>query len=263
MRRLLMLATGLLLVAGVPAATPSKAAAGTAPESIPGAEEAAARLDAHYYYPQTQGLRDLRARVRVAALDSLFAANRLPVPSIEFLWEAPGTRRFVVGPSASAELRAGVARMLEGRGEMIVPEPLSETLERYETKTTRAAGDTLILEASTSDSLADLKTLRAFIETGQWRMSRMEAETARGVLVTENSFQQVRDLNLLSRMEVRFNDLSIHVGIEHVAVGDLWLVSRIHYRVRGGTAGSRGNEFDIALDDYHVNEGIPDSLLGR
>ena len=234
-----------------------------APDSVLTADEAARRVDAHAYYPQAHGLDALLARVSVPAFDSLFAANGARTPSIEFLWRAPDTRRFLVGPSRATTLRAQVVQLLEGRGDLIVPRPLVETLARYETRSAQSRGDTLVLTASTSDTTLDLRALRAVVETGQWRLVRLEARTARGTLVSVNDYQQAEDLNIVSRMNVRYENLLARVWIEHAPVGTLWLASKITYAIRGGSAGESLHRFDIRLDEFRVNQDVPDSAGER
>jgi hypothetical protein len=237
------------------------APASALPDSLLTPEIAARTLDEHYYYPQAHGLSTLRANVRIASLDSLFASRGLEPPPVEFVWRTPDTRRFIVGTSPATDLRARVVSLLEGRGDIIVPKPLAETLAEYDTQFVRTRGDTILLAASTRDTTVDLQSFRAFIIRPQWRLFRFGAGSSRGGLVVDNEFQQVEDLCVLSRMHVQYGDLSIAVTIDRVPVGRLWLVSRIGYRFKGGTVGATPSSFDIRLDGFRVNEAIPDSLL--
>lgn len=254
-RTLALLAAFVLRAEAAHAASPAASDTLPAPRS---AEDVARRVDERFYYPQAHGLEALRARVRVPVLDSLFAANGAAVPEIEFLWRAPDTRSFIVGPSDAQLLRAQVVRMLDGRGELVVPRPLAQTLARYENRSVEARGDTVVLTASTGDTTVDLRSLRLTVETRQWRLQRMEAATSRGTLVSENQFRQAEDLNVLSQMNVRFADIQARVRLDYARHEDLWLVSRIVYAVRGGSTGNGISEFEILLGSFRINESAHD-----
>jgi hypothetical protein len=216
-------------------------------------DEVAQRVDEHAYYPQEHGIEALRAHVRVPQLDTLFAAHDLPTPDIEFVWRAPDARSFVVGASKAQELRARVIRLLQGRGELIVPKPLAQTLARYETRAVEARGDTLILTASTADTTVEPQSLRFSIEPHAWRLLRMDASTSRGPLVQDNEFRQADDLNVLSSMRVRFSDVSARVNLDYAQSHGYWFVTRVSYSVRGGSVGMHANGFEILLDNFRVN----------
>jgi hypothetical protein len=94
--------------------------------------------------------------------------------------------------------------------------------------------------------------MRLTVERSQWRLIRMEATTDRGTLVSQNEFQQIHDLNLLSGMYVRIGDVEANIRIEYAPFEAYWLVSRIVYAVRGGTVG-KGGDFEILLDSFRAN----------
>ena len=217
-----------------------------------GPRDVARGVDDHFYYPQVHGLEALRARLIVPALDTLFASNGAAVPEIEFLWKSPDTRTVLVGRTEAQQLRAQVMRLLDGRGELIVPRPLAETLARYEEQHVEGHGDTVQIVASTSDTTVDLRSMRLTVERNQWRLIRMEATTTRGTLVSQNEFQQIHNLNLLSGMDVRIGDVEANIRLEYAPFETYWLVSRIVYAVRGGSVG-RGGNFEILLDSFRVN----------
>jgi hypothetical protein len=204
------------------------------------ASEIVKELDAHYYYPQKQGLKKLSVRMEWEQLDVITDSGLyLKNPPIEFLWEkSPAGSKSVFkladGPiEVSDDRRKELLGMLENYKEVVIPETLEDKMVGYKGQIKNAKKKSRLVEFDSRNAGAGIQKYGLMVDLAQKnvRKIRIERKTAPFIIVSEVRYTRKEDKWLIaeSRTKFRVGEMEYRETTEYVyrRAGKFWLVGKM------------------------------------
>lgn len=198
------------LLAGALALALALLLAGAAPLQAYDAGKVVRKLDAHYYYPQRQGIEKLSVSVDwsqmdVASLDQRYLKN----PRVRFVWAPGNVGQFnIVEPEKlSKESRARTLEFFRNYEEIVVPKTLAEQLERYELNVADQSDKSILLNAVSMNAKEKIQSYRFLVDAKNWRIEeiRMRMKGQPREITSSFRYTQKEGKWLLSHSRARFS----------------------------------------------------------
>jgi hypothetical protein len=193
------------------------------------------KLDQNYYYPQSQGLKSLSARVQWEQLDVASGSGKfLRNPDMIFSWKAnsaKGVGEFELAKGQNEDRFEDLAQRVSPFREMIIPLTLIQKFSTYEGKVQKMKRDKLMIKLSPkSDSSLVYKlivdTKDAVIRNVRFQQSRsperVEGEMSYSKLDGKFAISESR-----SRFEVGGQEYVEVTRFKYKKVMGIWWVHRI------------------------------------
>ena len=221
-------------------------------------------LDAHYYYPQKQGLQKLSVRVELQQLDvSTHNGKYLKNPPLEFYWEnsPAGSRSAFKLADGSAEISSDrqteLLSLLENYKEIVVPETLDDKMVNHTGHIKVAKKQKSLIEFVASDSSAIILKyeLLADLERKNVRKIRLERKNAPFKIESDLSYTRKAGKWLIaeSRSRFRVGEMKYQETTEYVyrRAGKFWLVGKMIQTLK--TDDRVLQSFIFRFQDYKIN----------
>jgi hypothetical protein len=221
-------------------------------------------LDAHYYYPQKQGLQKLSVRVELEQLDVFTDSGKyLKNPPLEFVWEnSPAGVKSVfklVEESAaiSSDRRRELLGMLENYKEIVVPETLSDKISEYTGQIKFTKKQNSLVEFVASDSSAVILKYGLLVdrERKNVRKIRLERKNAPHKIESDVSYisKDGKWLIAESRSRFRVGEMKYEETTEYVyrRTGKFWLVGKMSQTLKVDDRVLQS--FIFRFHDYKIN----------
>ncbi len=197
-------------------------------------------LDAHYYYPQKQGLRKLSVRVEWEQLDVVTDSGKyLKNPPAKFLWKktAAGSKSIFKLAKRSFEIsderRKKLLNTLENYKDIVIPKTLTNKLANYKGKVKATKKKKTLIEFVSQEPGASVKkyNLVADLRNKAVRSFQIERNEAPFDVLSmvRYSREQGKWLIAESRSKFRVGEMSYNETTEYSyrKVGKMWLVSKM------------------------------------
>lgn len=221
-------------------------------------------LDAHYYYPQKQGLQKLSVRVELEQLDvSTDSGKYLKNPPLEFIWEnsPAGSKSVFKLADGSAEISSDrqteLLSLLENYKEIVVPETLNDKMVNHTGHIKVAKKQKSLIEFVASDSSAIILKyeLLADLVRKNVRKIRLERKNAPFKIESDLRYTQKAGKWLIaeSRSRFRVGEMKYQETTEYVyrRAGKFWLVGKLIQTLK--TDDRVLQSFIFRFQDYKIN----------
>jgi len=207
-------------------------------------EQIIRELDAHYYYPQQQGLKKLSVQIDWEQLDVSSGSGRyLRNPPVTFFWErSVGSKGvFTLSDSSfevSLERKREILRMLQNYQEIVIPQTLAEKLANYKghIKTAKKRQPVLAFSALNPDVAIQKYDLLVDLKQKKVRRFRMKRNSA--PLEVKSDIRYTRKagkwLTAESRSKFRVGEVDYFETTEFVyrRAGNFWMMSKMTQTVK-------------------------------
>ncbi len=231
---------------------------------IESAGELVKDLDAHYYYPQKQGLKKLSVRMEWEQLDVITDSGLyLKNPSFKFLWQKSPTGsksvfKLADGSSeVSEERRQELMSMLENYKEVVIPETLEEKMAGYEGQVKEAQKKSRLIEFDSLNAGAGIKKYGLVVDLAQKnvRKFRMERKAAPFNIVSDVRYTRQDDKWLVAEIRTNFRvgAMKYRETTEYVyrRAGKFWLVGKMSQTLKMDARILQS--FIFRFRDYKIN----------
>jgi hypothetical protein len=221
-------------------------------------------LDAHYYYPQKQGLQKLSVRVEVEQLDVFTDSGKfLKNPPLEFIWEnSPvGVKSVFKLAEASAEISSDRRRellgMLENYKEIVVPETLSEKMANHTGQIKFVKQQKSLIEFVASDANAIILQYKLLADLGRKNVRKISLERKNAPFKIESDVRYIdkagKWLIAESRSRFQVGAMEYQETTEYVyrRTGKFWLVGKMSQTLK--TDDRVLQSFVFRFHDYKIN----------
>jgi hypothetical protein len=204
------------------------------------ADQLLKELDAHYYYPQKQGLKKLAVRVEWEQLDVITDSGKyLKNPPVEFLWKktrAGSKSAFELAKRSheiSDERKKELLNTLENYKDIVIPQTLTNKLANYKGKVKATKKKKTLIEFVSPEPVAGVKkyNLVADLKNKAVRSFRIERSQApfKVISMVRYSREEGKWLIAESRSKFRVGEMDYIETTEYFyrKVGKMWLVSKM------------------------------------
>lgn len=221
-------------------------------------------LDAHYYYPQTQGLQKLSVRVELDQLDvSTDSGRYLKNPPLEFIWEnsPAGSKSVFKLADESAEIssdrKAELLSLLENYKEIVVPETLGNKMAKYTGHIKITEKQKSLIEFVASDSSAVILKYELLADLGLKNVKKIRLERKNAPFKIESDLRYTRKaekwLIAESRTRFRVGEMKYQETSEFIyrRVGKFWLLGKMTQTLKMDDRTLQS--FIFRFRDYKIN----------
>jgi hypothetical protein len=221
-------------------------------------------LDAHYYYPQMQGLQKLSVRVELEQLDvSTDSGRYLKNPPLKFIWEnsPAGSKSVFKLADESAEISSDrqteLLSLLENYKEIVVPETLDDKMANHTGHIKAAEKQKSLIEFVASDSTAIILKYELLADLGRKNVRKIRLERKNAPFKIESDLRYTRKaekwLIAESRSRFRVGEMKYQETTEYVyrRVGKFWLVGKMSQTLK--TDDRVLQSFIFRFHDYKIN----------
>lgn len=221
-------------------------------------------LDAHYYYPQKQGLQKLSVRMEWEQLDvSSDSGKYLKNPSVEFFWEnsPAGFKSAFELVDKSGEIsedrRLEILRLFQNYKEIVIPQTLVNKMMGHEGQIKGENKQTRLIEFTSPNPDAKVGKYSLMVDRKRKNVRRIRIERK------DKPFEVVSDVRYIqkdgkwmiaeSRSQFRVGEMDYKETTEYVyrRAGKFWLVGKMTQTLKTGD--SILQAFVFRFRDYQVN----------
>ncbi len=228
------------------------------------AEQILRKLDAHYYYPQLQGLQKLSVRMQWEQLDVVTDSGMyLKNPPVDFFWEKSlagsksvfklADRSFEVSQERKGEL----LNTLENYKEIVIPETLGEKMTTYRGRIKVAKKQKRLVEFSSRNADAVIEKYGLMIDLDLKNVRKIIFERKDAPFKVESEIRYIQKdgkwLIAESRSRFRVGEMKYQEKTEYVyrRAGKFWLVGKMSQTLK--TDDRVLQSFIFRYRDYKVN----------
>ena len=221
-------------------------------------------LDAHYYYPQKQGLQKLSVRMEWEQLDVITDSGRyLKNPPVDFFWEKSPTGSRSVFKLAdrffevSEERKRELLNTLENYKEIVIPQTLEEKMDNYKGRIKVARKQKRLLEFFSRNAGADIKKYSLMVDLDPKNVRKIIIKRKDAPFEVESDIRYTRkDVKWLiaeSRSKFRVGEMKYQETTEYVyrRAGKLWLVGKMSQTLKMDDRVLQS--FIFRFRDYKIN----------
>ena len=203
-------------------------------------------LDAHYYYPQKQGLKKLSVQVQWEQLDVITDSGMyLKNPPLVFNWEkeasgsSHGVFKFADDSfEVSKERKRELLNMLENYKEVLIPKTLTEKMSGHVGKIKTARKQKRLLEFSSNNPQAPVRQYDLMVDLKQKHVRKIRIERNEAPLEVKSEVRYTEKsgkwLIAESRSRFRVGAMDYDETTEYVyrRAGKFWLVGKMTQTIK-------------------------------
>jgi len=231
--------------------------------ALESAEQIILELDAHYYYPQQQGLKKLSVQIDWEQLDVVSDSGRyLKNPPVTFFWEkSVGSKGiFTLADSSfevSLERKREILQMLQNYQEVVIPQTLTEKLSNYrgQIKTAKKGRRLLAFSALNPGAAVSKYDLLVDLEQKNVRNFWMERNSAPVSIKSDVRYTQKEGKWLTAESQSKFRvggvDYFETTGFVYRRVDNFWMMGKMTQIVK--TNDRTIQSFIFRFRDYQIN----------
>ncbi len=222
--------------------------------------EVVKKLDAHYYYPQRQGVKKLSVlidwrQMDVASLDQRYLTN----PQARFVWARGGAGKFSIVDveKLSQDSRIRTLEFFGNYEEVVVPKTLAEQLERYELNVADQSGGRILLNAVSMNAKEKIQSYRFLVDAKNWRIEKVRMRTSGQPREISSQFRYAKKNGkwLLSHSQARFSVQGKNYiedsEYDYKQENGLWLLRRLQQDLKQKTEVVRS--YILRAGDFKIN----------
>lgn len=228
------------------------------------ADQILKELDAHYYFPQNQGLKKLSVRLEWEQLDVITDSGMyLKNPPIEFRWEKnQGISKSAFqlaekSADVSDERKKELLSMLENYKEIVIPKTLAEKMAGYEGRIKISRKEKSLLEFASKNPGSDIKKYGLMVDLEQKKVWKFKIERKSAPFNIMSDIRYTRQdgkwMVAESRSLFQFGEMEYLETTEYVyrRTGKFWLIAKMSQTLK--TDDRILQSYIFRFHDYKIN----------
>lgn len=231
--------------------------------ALESAEQIVRELDAHYYYPQQQGLEKLSVQIDWEQLDVATGSGLyLKNPPVTFFWERRVGLKgvFTLADSSfevSLERKREILQMLQNYQEVVIPQTLVEKLSNYRGQIKTAKRDRRLLAFSALSPDATIQKYDLLVDLKQKSVKKFRMERNSAPHEVKSDIRYTRKtgkwLTAESRSKFRVGEVDYFETTEFVyrRINNLWLMGKMTQTIK--TDDRTIQSFIFRFRNYQIN----------